>query len=235
VTLLEVHDVHTYIGPFHILQGVTFKAENDVATVLLGRNGAGKTTTLTSIMGMTPPKSGQILFKGENLTKQPTYKIAQAGITYVPSKRRIFGHLTVEESLKLAYRKQQSAYEDRLDFIIAMFPDLKGALKMRSRNLSGGQQKMLLIACAMISENQLLLVDEPSEGLSPLLVKKFTETLVNLKKEIPIVLVEQNLKMAKEIGDACYILEMGRIVQQGSMTEIAENEELLQRHLGVSI
>jgi branched-chain amino acid transport system ATP-binding protein len=235
VTLLEVNDIHTYIGPFHILQGVTFKAENDVATVLLGRNGAGKTTTLTSIMGMTPPKSGQILFKGQNLTKQPTYKVAQAGIAYVPSKRRIFGHLTVEESLKLAYRKQQSAYEDRLDFIIAMFPDLKGALKMRSRNLSGGQQKMLLIACAMISENQLLLVDEPSEGLSPLLVKKFTETLVNLKKEIPIVLVEQNLKMAKEIGDACYILEMGRIVQQGSVTEIAENEELLKRHLGVSI
>ena len=235
MALLEVNDMHTYIGPFYILQGVSFKAEKGMATVLLGRNGAGKTTTLRSIMGMTPPKSGKILFKGKEITKLPTYKIARMGIAYVPSKRRIFGHLTIEENFKLAFRSRELSFEDRLNFILDTFPDLKDNLKTNARNLSGGQQKMLLIASAMINKNELLLVDEPSEGLSPILIKKFTETLAKLKEEITIILVEQNFKMAKKIGDVGYILDMGRIVFQGSMEEVAGNEEILKRHLGVSI
>lgn len=235
MALLRVDDIHTYIGPFYILQGVSFEAEKGEATVLLGRNGAGKTTTLRSIMGMTPPKSGKILFKGEEITKLPTYRIAQRGIAYVPSRRRIFGYLTTEENLKLAFRSRELSFEDRLNFIVDTFPDLKDGLKTRSRNLSGGQQKMLLIARAMINKNELLLVDEPTEGLSPILVKKFTETLAKLKEEITIVLVEQNFKLAREIGDTCYILDMGKIIHHGSMEEVAKNKELLKRHLGVSI
>jgi len=235
VALLEVDDIHTYIGPFYILQGVSFKVEKGGATVLLGRNGAGKTTTLRSIMGMTPPKSGKILFKGEEITKLPTYKIAQRGIAYVPSRRRVFSYLTTEENLKLAFRSEELTFEDRLNSIVDTFPDLKDGLKTRARNLSGGQQKMLLIARAMITKNELLLVDEPTEGLSPILVKKFTETLTKLKEEITVVLVEQNFKLAREIGDMCYILDMGRIVHHGSMEEVAENKETLKRHLGVSV
>lgn len=235
MALLEVNDMHTYIGPFYILQGVSFKAEKGRTTVLLGRNGSGKTTTLRSIMGMTPPKSGEILFKGKEITKSPTYKIARMGIAYVPSKRRIFGQLTIEENFKLAFRSRKLSFEDRLNSILDTFPDLKGNLKMVAQNLSGGQQKMLLIACAMINNNDLLLVDEPSEGLSPILVKKFTETLARLKEKITIILVEQNFKLAKDIGDVGYILDMGRIVHHGSMEEIAGNKEILKRHLRVSI
>lgn len=235
MALLEVNDIHTYIGPFYILQGVSFKAEKGMATVLLGRNGAGKTTILRSIMGMTPPKLGEILFKEKEITKLPTYKIARMGIAYVPSKRRIFGNLTIEENFKLAFRSRELSFEDRLNLTLDMFPDLKGNLKMKARNLSGGQQKMLLIACAMVNKNELLLVDEPSEGLSPILVKKFTETLAKLKEEITIILVEQNFKLARNIGDEGYILDMGRIVHHGSMEEVAENKELLKRHLGVTI
>jgi branched-chain amino acid transport system ATP-binding protein len=235
VALLNVEDIHTYIGPFYILQGVSFEAEKGKATVLLGRNGAGKTTILRSIMNMTPPKSGKITFKGEEITRWPTYKIARLGIAYIPSKRRIFGYLTVEENLKLAFREREVPFEERLNFVLDVFPDLKDALKGKARNLSGGQQKMLLIARAMTNRNELLLVDEPTEGLSPILVKRFTETFVKLKEKVTLILVEQNFKLAREVGDECYILDMGRIVHHGSMDDVAENKELLRRHLGVTI
>jgi len=233
--LLKVEDIHTYVGPFHILQGVSFQAEEDRATVLLGRNGTGKSTTLRSIMGMAPPKSGKIWFKDEEITKLPPYKIARKGIAYIPSRRRIFGYLTVEENIKLAFRNKQTSFEDRLSFVLDVFPDLKDTMKQKARHLSGGQQKMLLVARALINENELLLVDEPTEGLSPLLVKRFTETFVKLKDHVTIILVEQNFKLAREVGDDCYILDMGRIVHQGLMEEIAENKELLKTYLGVTI
>jgi len=234
MTLLKVEDIHTYIGPFHILQGVSFETEEGKATVLLGRNGAGKTTTLRSIMGMTPPKSGRIFFKEKEITKLPTYKIARMKIGYIPSKRRIFSHLTVEENLKIAFTSKEVMLEERMDFVLDFFPDLKDALKRKARYLSGGQQKMLLIARALINPNELLLVDEPTEGLSPLLVKKFTQTFIELKKHVNIVLVEQNFKLAREVGDTCYILDMGKIVHKGTMEEVAKDKELLKKHLGVA-
>jgi branched-chain amino acid transport system ATP-binding protein len=235
MALLKVNNIHTYIGVFYIIQGVSFEADKNKATVLLGRNGAGKTTLLRTIMGMTPPKSGEIIFKGEEITRLPTYKIAQMGISYIPSRRRIFGRLSVEENLKLAFRSQERLFEDRLKFVLDIFPDFKGTLKMKARNLSGGQQKMLLIACAIISKNQLLLIDEPSEGLSPILVKRFTDIFVKLKEEVSMILVEQNFRLAREIGDVCYILDMGKIVHHGLMKEIEKDKELLKRHLGISI
>jgi branched-chain amino acid transport system ATP-binding protein len=233
--LLQVEDIHTYIGRFHILQGVTFQAEDDKATILLGRNGAGKTTTLRSIMGMAPARSGKILFKDQDITKLPPFKIARKGIAYIPSKRRIFSYLTVEENMKLAFRSQKSNYQDRLSFVLNIFPDLKEAMKVKARHLSGGQQKMLLVARALINENELMLVDEPTEGLSPLLIKKFTETFLRLKEHVPFILVEQNFKLANEVGDDCYVLDMGKIVYKGSMQEVAQNKELLKRHLGVTV
>lgn len=235
MALLTVEDIHTYVGPFHILQGVSFKAEEDRATVLLGRNGSGKSTLLRSIMGMAPAKSGKIWFKDEEITKLPPYKIARKGIAYIPSRRRIFSYLTVEENIKLASRNAQRSFEDRLSFVLNIFPDLKDAMKQKARHLSGGQQKMLLVARALINENELLLVDEPTEGLSPLLVKRFTETFVKLKEHVTIILVEQNFKLAKEVGDDCYILDMGRTVHQGLMEDVAKDKELLKRHLGVTI
>ncbi|MEM3577480.1 MAG: ABC transporter ATP-binding protein [Candidatus Bathyarchaeia archaeon] len=235
VVLLNVEDMHTYIGPFHILQGVSFTAKKGKLTVILGRNGAGKTTLLRSIMNMIPTKSGKVIFKGEEITKLPTYKIARMGIAYVPSQRRIFGKLTVEENLQLAFKGPKDSYETRLQFIFNVFPDLKNMLKDKARNLSGGQQKMLLIARAMINENELLLIDEPTEGLSPILVKKFSETLIKLKEQVTIILVEQSFKLAREVGDECYILDMGRIVHYGNMEDVAEDKELLKKHLGVSI
>jgi branched-chain amino acid transport system ATP-binding protein len=235
MALLRVEDIHTYIGQFYILQGVSFETEEGKATVLLGRNGAGKTTTLRSIMGMTPPKSGKIFFKEMEITKLPTYKIARMGIAYIPSKRRIFSYLTVEENLKIALTSKKVSFENQMDFVLNFFPDLKDALKKKARYLSGGQQKMLLIARALINPNELLLVDEPTEGLSPLLVKRFTQTFVKLKEHVNIILVEQNFKLASEVGDTCYILDMGKIVHKGAMEEVAKDKELLKRHLGVTL
>jgi branched-chain amino acid transport system ATP-binding protein len=233
--LLRVDDIHTYIGPFYIIQGVSFEVKKGEAVILLGRNGAGKSTLLSSIIGIIPPKGGRIIFKGEELQGQPTHEIIKKGIGYVPSGSRVFRGLTVEENLKVAFRSSGSSFEDRLDFVLDIFPDLKGAMKRSARHLSGGQQKMLSIAGVMTNKNDLLLVDEPSEGLSPSLIKKFTETIIKLKEETTIVLVEQNFRMAREIGDTCYILDKGKITHHGLMEEIAENKELLKKYLGVSI
>ncbi|MEM3596760.1 MAG: ABC transporter ATP-binding protein [Candidatus Bathyarchaeia archaeon] len=233
--LLHVEDMHTYIGPFHILQGVSFAAEKGKLTVILGRNGAGKTTLLKSIMNIIPTKSGKVIFKGEEITKLPTYEIARKGIAYVPSQRKIFGKLTVEENLQIAFKGPEDSYKERLQFIFDIFPNLKNMLKDKAHNLSGGQQKMLLIARAIINKNELLLIDEPTEGLSPILVKKFSETLVKLKEQVTMILVEQSFKLAREVGDECYILEMGKIVHHGNMEDVAEDKELIRKHLGVSI
>jgi branched-chain amino acid transport system ATP-binding protein len=184
---------------------------------------------------LIPTKTGKVVFKGEEITKLPTYKIARMGIAYVPSQRRIFGKLTVEENLQLAFKGPKDSYEERVQYIFDIFPDLKTMMKDKSRNLSGGQQKMLLIARAIINENELLLIDEPTEGLSPILVKKFSETLIKLKERVTIILVEQSFKLAREVGDECYILDMGRIVHHGNMEDVAEDKELLKKHLGVSI
>ncbi|MEM2292233.1 MAG: ABC transporter ATP-binding protein [Nitrososphaerota archaeon] len=236
MALLEVENMHAFIGPFHILQGVSFVAKKGKLTVILGRNGAGKTTLLRSIMNMIPTKTGKVLFKGEDISKLPTFKIARMGIAYVPSaQRRIFSKLTVEENLKLAFMGSKDSYEERLRFVFDIFPDLEKMLKDKARNLSGGQQKMLLVARAMINNNELLLIDEPTEGLSPILVKRFSDTLNKLKEHVTIILVEQNFKLASEVGDECYILDMGKIVQYGAMRDVAQNKELLKKHLGVSL
>ena len=235
MNLLEVNDIHVYIQSFYILQGVSFEIPKGETTILMGRNGAGKTTTIRAILGLNPPKSGSILFNGQEISQKPAYKIVQKGIGYVPDTRRIFRTLTVEKNLLLAMRKGNKSKEERFKEIFELFPDLKRFLRQKAGELSGGQQQMLAVARALMNENQLLLVDEPTEGLSPILAKEVLKTLVRIKKLTTILLVEQNFKAATTIGDNYYIMENGRIVHGGKMENLIGNDEIITRYLGVKV
>ncbi|MCA0986965.1 ABC transporter ATP-binding protein [Guptibacillus algicola] len=233
-TLLEVNDIETYIGQYHILQGVSFQVKKGEVTVLLGRNGAGKTTSLRSIMGLNPIQDGRINFNGEDISKLATYHIANRGIGFVPEDQGIFGELTVEENMKIAMQKQDDATLARLDKILTLFPDLKTYWKKQGGYLSGGQKQMLSIARAYLNKNELLLIDEPSKGLAPIVVEKVMESIMEMKDETTIVLVEQNFRMAMGVGDTYYIIDDGRSVDTGNMKELADNEELKRKYLGIA-
>lgn len=236
--LLEIQDAHVYIGSFYILQGISLVVPKGEVTLLLGRNGSGKTTTMKSILGIYPPKEGKIVFKGEEISNLPTHKIVNKGIGYVPDTRRIFGTLTVEQNLVVSMRKGSSRedMQKRLDLIFDLFPDMKGFLKQRAGTLSGGQQQMLAIARALMNENDLLLIDEPTEGLSPLLAKNLIDSLDRLKEFATILLVEQNFRTVSKLGDNYYIFDNGKIVHEGTnMSELIDDKALVAQYLGVSI
>lgn len=232
--LLKADDLHTYIGQYHILQGISFEAKEGEVTVLLGRNGAGKTTTLRSIIGLTPPSKGKVIFKGKEIQNLPTYKIANLGIGLVPEDQGIFNQLTVEENIKVAMKKQDEASLKRLDWVLDLFPDLKKFWKKQGGLLSGGQKQMLAIARAYVNDNELLLIDEPSKGLAPIIVEKLMESIREMKKETTIILVEQNYLMASKVGDRFYIIDDGRTAFSGSMEELDENQELKMKYLGIA-
>ncbi|WP_394173107.1 ABC transporter ATP-binding protein [Guptibacillus hwajinpoensis] len=233
-TLLEVNEIQTYIGQYHILQGVSFQVRRGEVTVLLGRNGAGKTTSLRSIMGLNPISDGQITYNGKDISKLATYHIANRGIGFVPEDQGIFGELTVEENMKIAMQKQDEETLARMDKILTLFPDLKTYWKKQGGYLSGGQKQMLSIARAYLNKNELLLIDEPSKGLAPIVVEKVMESIMEMKDETTIVLVEQNFRMALGVGDTYYIIDDGRSVGTGNMKELAENEELKRKYLGIA-
>jgi branched-chain amino acid transport system ATP-binding protein len=233
-TLLKVESIQTYIEQFHILQGVDFEAKQGEVTVLLGRNGAGKTTTLRSVMGLNPPRHGSIQFEGQDITGLATYDIAKKGIGYVPEDQGVFGELTVEENMKVAMRKNDDATLARLDWVLELFPDLKKYWKKRGGNLSGGQKQMLAISRAYVNNSRLLLIDEPSKGLAPIMVEKVMDSIQQMKKETTIILVEQNFYMASTIGDCFYILDDGRTVHHGLMHELKEDEDLRRQYLGIA-
>ncbi|WP_078381502.1 ABC transporter ATP-binding protein [Sutcliffiella halmapala] len=233
-TLLKVEGIQTFIEQFHILQGVDFEAKQGEVTVLLGRNGAGKTTTLRSVMGLNPPQKGSVTFDGQNLVGLATYEIAKKGIGFVPEDQGVFGELTVEENMKVAMRKNDDASMARLDWILDLFPDLKTFWKKRGGNLSGGQKQMLAISRAYVNNSKLLLIDEPSKGLAPIMVEKVMDSIQQMKNETTIILVEQNFHMASTIGDCFYILDDGRTVHHGLMDELKENEELRRNYLGIA-
>ncbi len=233
-TLLKVEKIQTYIEQFHILQGVDFEAKQGEVTVLLGRNGAGKTTTLRSVMGLNPPQKGRVIFDGEEITGLATYEIANKGIGYVPEDQGVFGELTVEENMKVAMKRNDDTTREKLDWILDLFPDLKTYWKKRGGNLSGGQKQMLAISRAYINNSRLLLIDEPSKGLAPIMVEKVMNSIQEMKKETTIILVEQNFYMASTIGDCFYILDDGRSVHQGLMHELKEDEELKRNYLGIA-
>ena len=236
--LLEIQDAHVYIGSFYILQGISLVVPKGEVTLLLGRNGAGKTTTMKSVLGIYPPSEGKIVFKGEDLSNLPTHKIVNKGIGYVPDTRRIFGTLTVEQNLVVSRRKGTSreVMEERLELIFDLFPDMKGFMKQRAGTLSGGQQQMLAVARALVNENDLLLIDEPTEGLSPLLAKNLINSLDRMKEFATILLIEQNFRTVSKLGDNFYIFDSGKIVHEGNnMAELIADKALVAQYLGVHI
>lgn len=232
--LLKLNHIETHIGQYHILQGVSVEVKKGEVTVLLGRNGAGKTTTLRTIMGLNPASKGSIIYKGEEIQSLPTYTIAQKGIGYVPEDQGIFAGLTVEENMKVAIQKENEETNKRLEYILTLFPDLKKFWKKPGGLLSGGQKQMLSIARAYVNENELLLIDEPSKGLAPIVVEKVMESIVQMKEQTTIVLVEQNFYMASTIGDCFYIIDDGRTVSNGLMKQLKEDEEMKRKYLGIA-
>jgi len=231
--ILEVRDIHTYIGQFHILEGVTVQVPADSITVLLGRNGAGKTTALKSIMGITPPSAGEIYFNGIPIQGRHTYTIAALGIGYVPEHRAIFRNLSVMENLKLAER-QRGDLARKADMIFSLFPDLRRLCRLGGGQLSGGQQQMLTIARALVPDNRLLLIDEPSEGLAPVLIEQIMEAIRQLRAHTTVLLVEQNFRMARQLADQYVIIDEGQSVHSGLMTDLIQDQALIRRYLGAA-
>lgn len=232
-TLLKVENLQTFIGQYHILQGVDLEVKESRVTVILGRNGAGKTTTLKTIMGITPARAGKIVFQGEEIQRLAPHLVALKGIGYVPEDQGVFSDLTVEENIKLAVRRYDDATRERLEVVLRLFPDLKTAWKRKGGNLSGGQKQMLSIARAFVNDNRLLLIDEPSKGLAPIVVERVMEAIVELKKHATIVLVEQNFLMASGIGDDVFILDDGHTVYSGAMADVKQDEALKKKYLGI--
>nr|WP_315486819.1 ABC transporter ATP-binding protein [uncultured Undibacterium sp.] len=233
--LLTLEGVHTHIAEYHILQGVDLIVPRGQLSVLLGRNGAGKTTTLRTIMGLWHASSGKIVFDGEDITSKTTPDIAQAGIAYVPESMAIFSDLTVKENLHLAARNGPMDTA-RLEWIFGFFPALKKFWNYPAGNLSGGQKQMVAIARAIIEPRKLLLVDEPTKGLAPAIIQSLIAAFQELKaNNTTILLVEQNFSFVRNLGDTVSVMDDGRIVHAGSMRELAENEELQQRLLGLSL
>jgi branched-chain amino acid transport system ATP-binding protein len=231
--VLELREVHTYIGQHHILQGVSLRARRDAVTVLLGRNGAGKTTTMRTIVGLLRPSRGEVRHEGESIVAVPPHAIVRRGIGYVPEGQGIFATLTVDENLRLARLGDEADGRARLHRIFALFPDLDRFREARAGTLSGGQKQMLSIARALMNDNRLLLIDEPSKGLAPIIVEHLIEALSAMKREVTIVLVEQNFAMARALGDDYVILDGGRSVHAGRMAELAGDEALKRRYLGI--
>ena len=233
--LLSLSGVHTHIGRYHILQGVDFDAPDGKTTMLLGRNGAGKTTTLRTVMGLWRASAGTVTFSGQALAPLATPAIARSGIAYVPETMAVFSDLTVRENFILAAR--DGPLDDaRLQWIFGFFPALKKFWLSRAGSLSGGQKQMLSIARAIVEPRRLLLIDEPTKGLAPAIVGALIECLKEIKRAgIAILLVEQNFRVAQEIGDEVRVMDNGRIVHQGSMAALAADGALQNRLLGLSL
>ena len=238
-SLLTLRDVHTRIGAYHILHGVDLEIPRGKLTMLLGRNGAGKTTTLRTIMGLWRASQGSIAFDGRDITKVQTPDIARLGIAYVPEAMGIFADLTVQENMTLAARDARGAADmdrARLDWIYGLFPALEKFWLYPAGKLSGGQKQMLAVARAIVEPRKLLLIDEPSKGLAPAIVGNMIAAFRELKgTDTTILLVEQNFNFARMVGDAVAVMDDGRIVHRGAMAELAEDEALQTRLLGLSL
>jgi branched-chain amino acid transport system ATP-binding protein len=237
--VLQLAGVHTHIGAYHILHGVDLVVPEGEVTMLLGRNGAGKTTTLRTIMGLYGASRGTITFRGAAIQGRPTPEIAQRGIAYVPESMGIFSDLTVQENMVLAARGARHAAEldrARLDWIFGFFPALKKFWLYPAGKLSGGQKQMLAVARTIVEPRALILIDEPSKGLAPSIVRNLIAALRELKaQKTTILLVEQNFQMARTLGDTVAVMDDGHIVHSGRMADLAGDEALQQRLLGLSL
>lgn len=227
--ILEVNRINTYYGLSHILFDVSLKVFRGETVGLLGRNGAGKSTTMKSIMGINPPKEGEIYFKGERIDGLPPYILFRKGIGYVPDDRRVFADLTVDDNLEIVFRRGNLWNKEK---VYELFPALASIKNRRAGNLSGGEQQMLTIARALMGSPELLLLDEPTEGLAPLVVRALEEQILKLKASgISILLAEQNIKSAIKIVDRVYVIDNGSIKFEGKREEFEKNEEVRRRYL----
>jgi branched-chain amino acid transport system ATP-binding protein len=235
--LLALTDVHAYYGEAHILQGISLEVGEGEVVTLIGRNGAGKTTTLRSIMGIVPPRGGHITFAGRELRGLPTHAIARAGIAYVPEERRILPNLTVAENLRLGRLGAGGGGRDGgavTEEVLGYFPRLRERLTQRGKSLSGGEQQMLAIARGLVASPRLMLVDEPTEGLSPIIVESLTQILREINRRgTAILLVEQILEVALALSHRLYVMDQGRIQFEGSAEALRADPEIQQRFLGV--
>jgi len=231
--LLEVRDINTYIGQFHILEGVSFEVPEGEIVALLGRNGAGKTTTLKSILGLTPPRTGDVVFEGTDVRGRHSYDVAAMGIGYVPENRAIFGALSVEENLRIAERSKGDL-DRKSDLIFGLFPDLERLINLPGTNLSGGQQQMLAVARALVPDNRLLLIDEPSEGLAPVLIEQMMDAIMQLSDETTVLIVEQNFIVASRLAQRYVIIEEGASVVSGDMEDLVNDDDTIRKYLGAA-
>jgi branched-chain amino acid transport system ATP-binding protein len=234
--ILEIDSIHTFYGSSHILFGVSLTMNAGEIVCLLGRNGAGKTTTIRSIMGLAPRKSGVIAFKGEDISGMPPHVIAKKGIGYVPAERELFGDLTVRENLLVAMKKpsREDISPWSLERVYRVFPILEERTSQKADSLSGGEQQMLTMARTLMGNPEMLLLDEPTTGLSPLIVGDVAQQVLQLRDEgLSILLAEQNVKFAAGVGKRCHILDKGKVRFQGSMAELQENEDLARAYLAV--
>lgn len=233
--MLELVDVHAYYGDSYVLQGISLEVKKGSTVALLGRNGMGKTTTIRSIIGVTPPRRGVVRFNSKDITGLPPHKIARMGIGVVPQGRRIFPSLDVRENLTMSARGGGKSTSWSLDRVYSLFPVLKERANVRGTLLSGGEQQMLSIGRALMTNPELLLMDEPSEGLAPLLVREIGHIIAQLKESgFSVLLVEQNLPMALSVADYVYVISNGKIVYQSLPEEFGKNEEVKAKYIGVA-
>jgi branched-chain amino acid transport system ATP-binding protein len=228
VTLLELEDVHAYYGESHVLEGVSLEVERGEVVALVGRNGVGKTTTLRSILQLTPPREGDVRYRDESLVGLDTHEVADRGVGWIPEDRRVFAHLTVEENIRLSV-PQDSDEDEGLELAYDAFPDLREFAERDAGTLSGGQQQMLSIARGLVGENDLLLVDEPSEGLAPLIVEDVANALRDVAQDTTLLLVEQNLPLALDLADRFYVLDHGTVVDEGSTEGVTTDDDRFRR------
>ena len=229
--MLDVEAIHTYYGDSHVLHGVSLRVAPGEAVALLGRNGAGKTTAIRSIVGFTPPRAGRVVFEGRAIERWPSYRIARSGLALVPQGRRIFAPLSVRENLLLGARPEGWT----LERVFALFPRLREREQQSGGTLSGGEQQMLAIGRALLTNSRLILLDEPSEGLAPLIVREIGRILLALKGErLSLLLVEQNYHLALRVADRVYVMNKGQIVYEGTPAGLEADEEVKRRYLGVA-
>jgi len=231
--ILSLKEVNTYIAQHHILQGVTLDVTAGRPTVFLGRNGAGKSSTLRAIIGLNPVTSGEIHLDGLPIQDRKPYDIARLGVGFVAEDRAVFYNLSVEENMRLSMFEENEQAWNRLDTVLGLFPDLKRLWRTNAGLLSGGQKQMLAIARAFVNDHRILLIDEPSKGLAPIVVDQVGESLLQIKDQTTIILVEQNFHLASLVGTDYFILDDGRVVHQGLMEDLVGDQELKQKYLGI--
>ncbi len=231
--MLRLENVHTHVEQHHILQGISLEVAPGGATILLGRNGAGKSFTLKTIMGVYPPSQGRICFMGRDISKKKPYDIARMGIGFVPEDRAVLFSLTVEENFKLSMTDENETTRQNLEEVLRLFPALKKFWKTKAGLLSGGQKQMLAIARVFVCDHAMLLIDEPSKGLAPIVVDQLGKALVRIREKTKVILVEQNFNLACQVGTDCFILDDGQVVHHGLIQDLAQDKQMMKTYLGI--